>query len=221
MTTNNKSNTKLNLKDEINGIIYNTIRPHVDGSDTCDISTECTEKIYEIIQNTVQDIVDASTFALTNFDMVNNDSNKLPDILPDILYNTLHKDDYITKYFFDKDDCKKIIKDIQAEYIIQSAGKYVDDIKYNKETMPDNMTKFTIDCDMTNRWVEPFLGMLCYMELCSRIGHSCTIGFFADGDGDFKCNFNDNFPQDKIDINRSTYNLYKSYAEPERIYDAG
>lgn len=48
-----------------------------------------------------------------------------------------------------------------------------------------------------------------------------TMIWIKDGDGDFKCNFNDNFPQDKIDINRSTYNLYKSYTEPERIYDAG
>jgi len=50
--------------------------------------------------------------------------------------------------------------------------------------------KFTIECDMKDRWVPQFLGMLKAMEYCGRIGASRNVALYADGDGDFRPKFN-------------------------------
>lgn len=49
--------------------------------------------------------------------------------------------------------------------------------------------KFTIECEMKDRWVNDFLSMLKYMEKCGKDGHSELIGFYSDGDGDFRPEF--------------------------------
>ena len=53
---------------------------------------------------------------------------------------------------------------------------------------------FTISCTMEERWINHFLSLLSYMEFCGKIGHSSLIGFYSDGDGDFR-------PEFKTDMN--------------------
>lgn len=75
--------------------------------------------------------------------------------------------------------------------------------------------KFTIDCEMSERWVNDFCSFLKYLEHNGKIGHSSLVGFYADGDGDF----------------RPTFNIQTDYAKtsgrttgdwtPETTYDAG
>lgn len=48
----------------------------------------------------------------------------------------------------------------------------------------------TITATMEERWVDYFCSMLECMEGMGNIGHSCAIGFYADGDGDFRPKFN-------------------------------
>lgn len=49
--------------------------------------------------------------------------------------------------------------------------------------------KFTIDCEMKERWVPHFLAMLKYMQQLGSIGGSRMISFYSDGDGDFNPKF--------------------------------
>lgn len=49
--------------------------------------------------------------------------------------------------------------------------------------------KFTIECEIPERWVDDFCTMLNWMQSCGNLGHSSMIGFYADGDGDFRPKF--------------------------------
>lgn len=49
--------------------------------------------------------------------------------------------------------------------------------------------KFTIECEMPDRWVPHFLAMLKYMQQLGGLGGSREVGIFADGDGDFQPKF--------------------------------
>lgn len=49
--------------------------------------------------------------------------------------------------------------------------------------------KFTIKCDIPDRWVPHFIAMLKYMQYCGSIGRSRRITFYADGDGDYQPKF--------------------------------
>ena len=88
--------------------------------------------------------------------------------------------------------------------------------------MNENMETFTITCTMKKRWVNDFMSLLKYMESCGRLGHSALVGFYSDGDGDFR-------PEFKTNIEWTKQNGYtpeainKEYAPkiPERIFDAG
>lgn len=51
------------------------------------------------------------------------------------------------------------------------------------------MLKFTVNCEMKERWIPYFLQMLKQMELQGAIGHSGQVAIFADGDGDFHPKF--------------------------------
>lgn len=74
--------------------------------------------------------------------------------------------------------------------------------------------EFTVRCRMKRRWAIQFLSMLKCMEDYGTIGCSREVGMYADGDGDFRPDFNWD-----IDI--------EGDAEPardkdgDRIYDAG
>ena len=43
--------------------------------------------------------------------------------------------------------------------------------------------KFTVECDMPERWVNDFCSFLKHLEHNGKIGHSALVGFYADGDG--------------------------------------
>jgi len=72
---------------------------------------------------------------------------------------------------------------------------------------------------MSERWVNDFCSMLNYMQSCGRTVHSSIVGFYSDGDGDFR-------PEFKID---KTYEIVDGYRkddnkilqELEVIFDAG
>lgn len=50
--------------------------------------------------------------------------------------------------------------------------------------------KFTIECEMEERWIPHFLGMLERMRYLGSIGSSRRVTLFSDGDGDFHPKFN-------------------------------
>lgn len=56
--------------------------------------------------------------------------------------------------------------------------------------------KLTINVEMEDSWVDPFLSMLKEMEDNGKAGRSRLIAFYSDGDGsfqpkfDFSCSFN-------------------------------
>ena len=74
--------------------------------------------------------------------------------------------------------------------------------------------KFTIVCEMPERWISHFLSMLRYMQQLGTIGGSRQVSIYSDGDGDFRPKFD--WPDDLSD-----------QAEPvsddngNRLYDAG
>ena len=49
--------------------------------------------------------------------------------------------------------------------------------------------KFTIECEMNDRWVSTFLGMLKHMEKLGRGGSSRIVAIYSDGDGSFRPKF--------------------------------
>lgn len=48
---------------------------------------------------------------------------------------------------------------------------------------------FNIEVTMKDRWVSDFCSMLKWMEHCGSVGHSSFVGFYSDGDGDFRPKF--------------------------------
>lgn len=50
----------------------------------------------------------------------------------------------------------------------------------------DDQVKFNLEITMPRRWVTKFLQMLDCMRWCGNVGASRTVGFYADGDGDFR-----------------------------------
>ena len=73
---------------------------------------------------------------------------------------------------------------------------------------------FNIEVVMDERWIDYFCSMLKYMEHCGDIGHSSLIGFYSDGDGDFR-------PKFKINIEFNKVNGLKKEKASSVIYDAG
>lgn len=49
--------------------------------------------------------------------------------------------------------------------------------------------KITIKCNIPDRWVNDFLSLLYTMQRCGRSGMSRMLGFYSDGDGDFRPKF--------------------------------
>ena len=76
---------------------------------------------------------------------------------------------------------------------------------------------FNIEVTMKDRWVDDFCSMLKWMEHCGAVGHSSFVGFYADGDGDFRPKFSikTHFEQ-KEGMPKS-----KILRKPEIMFDAG
>jgi hypothetical protein len=49
--------------------------------------------------------------------------------------------------------------------------------------------KFTIECEMNERWIPHFLSMLKYMQQLGGLGSSRQVAIYSDGDGDFRPKF--------------------------------
>lgn len=83
--------------------------------------------------------------------------------------------------------------------------------------MENNVT-FNIKVTMKERWVNDFCSMLKWMEKCGNVGHSSIVGFYSDGDGDFR-------PKFEIDrefkINNGYRRKDKELPNIEVLYDAG
>lgn len=74
--------------------------------------------------------------------------------------------------------------------------------------------KFTIECEMPDRWIPHFLSMLKYMEFLGAVGGSRKVAIYADGDGDFRPKFkwNESLPSDEKPLIDE---------DGHRLYDAG
>ena len=75
--------------------------------------------------------------------------------------------------------------------------------------------KFTVECEMEERWKDYFLSFLKTMEFFGQAGHSELLGFYSDGDGDFRPKFN---------IKDTEYTPKESTASKEmtiNFFDAG
>lgn len=82
-----------------------------------------------------------------------------------------------------------------------------------------NDTDFSIKCSMKDRWIPYFISFLKRMEADGDIGHSELIGFYADGDGDFrpKFKFDSSEVNDDISIKKDPRHTTDSID----YYDAG
>lgn len=91
---------------------------------------------------------------------------------------------------------------------------------------------FIIDATMEERWIPYFQSFLKYMQSMGDIGHSCSVAFYCDGDGDFRPKFEFDIPFEKvegikhndlIENHKDDWNKIET-AEclvPEVLYDAG
>ena len=76
----------------------------------------------------------------------------------------------------------------------------------------------TIKATMNERWLGDFCSMLHYMEHCGNIGHSSIVGFYSDGDGDFRPKFEIN---KAYELKYGYHSKDKKLPELEVIFDAG
>ncbi len=58
--------------------------------------------------------------------------------------------------------------------------------------------KFTITCEMEERWVDHFMSMLHMMQSLGNLGSSRILGFYSDGDGDFRPKFTSDVEWEKV-----------------------
>lgn len=61
----------------------------------------------------------------------------------------------------------------------------------------EDLYQFHIEATMKKRWANDFCSMLHHMEVCGDVGHSAMIGFYADGDGDFRPTFRFDKPYER------------------------
>ena len=59
-----------------------------------------------------------------------------------------------------------------------------------KVTIDSNgIVRFTINVEMSERWIPQFLAMLKTMQTYGNLGCSRTVAIYSDGDGDFRPKF--------------------------------
>lgn len=81
--------------------------------------------------------------------------------------------------------------------------------------MKSKKIKFTIDCEMNERWMPHFLSMLKYMQQLGGLGSSRKVAIYCDGDGDFR---------PKFTFNKELLPIVKEPVVDDngnRLYDAG
>lgn len=80
----------------------------------------------------------------------------------------------------------------------------------------DKEKTFNIKVTMKERWIPYFCSMLLEMQRNGDIGHSGIIGFYSDGDGDFRPKFEFDTEFERVD--GCTENIPEDL---EIIFDAG
>lgn len=80
--------------------------------------------------------------------------------------------------------------------------------------------EFTIKVKMEERWIDAFCSFLSRMQYNGKIGHSEIIGFYSDGDGDFRPIFDFGDLTHSEDINYREPYIY-STRNSAHIFDAG
>jgi len=73
--------------------------------------------------------------------------------------------------------------------------------------------EFTINVTMEERWIPHFMSFLKYMEYLGKIGSTRQVALIADGDGDFRPEFNSSI---EFEIQEPIIDH-----DGDRIYDAG
>ncbi|MBR6647149.1 MAG: hypothetical protein IKL09_06515 [Clostridia bacterium] len=72
--------------------------------------------------------------------------------------------------------------------------------------------KFMVECEMEERWKDYFLSFLKTMEFFGQAGHSELLGFYSDGDGDFRPKFNikdtEYTPKESVVSKKTTVNFF-------------
>ncbi len=81
-----------------------------------------------------------------------------------------------------------------------------------------NDVTFNIKVTMSERWINDFCSMLKWMEHCGNIGHSSLVGFYSDGDGDFRPNFE---IDTEFQRTEGIWNKDNPIKHPEVLFDAG
>jgi len=61
------------------------------------------------------------------------------------------------------------------------------------ENGDNEVVEFDIHCKMKKCWADEFLSFLQMIQRQGRSGHSSMVGFYADGDGDFRPTFETSF----------------------------
>ena len=84
----------------------------------------------------------------------------------------------------------------------------------------NNEFTFTITATMDKRWMNTFCSMLKYMEHCGDIGHSSSITFYSDGDGDFRPKFNIDCPFESNGFIFDSENGQRIVSNSEVLFDA-
>lgn len=77
---------------------------------------------------------------------------------------------------------------------------------------------FNIKVTMNERWVDDFCSMLHWMQSCGNLGHSSLVGFYADGDGDFRPKFEIDTEYQRKD---GIWNKDNPLRSQEVMFDAG
>jgi len=92
--------------------------------------------------------------------------------------------------------------------------------------------EFNINVKMEERWIPYFQSMLNTMQYLGFLGSSRLLGFYSDGDGDFRPKFEFDIPMQKVEgifrselIDRHKLDAYKIETSPDIIpsimFDAG
>jgi len=85
------------------------------------------------------------------------------------------------------------------------------------ELILSKKVEFNIKVTMNERWVDDFCSMLKWMQCCGDIGHSSVVGFYSDGDGDFRPKFE---IDKEFERTKGYWKDDKPLPELEVLYDA-
>lgn len=81
--------------------------------------------------------------------------------------------------------------------------------------------KFTVECEMEERWADRFCSFLTHLATNGAYRRSEIVGFYSDGDGDFRPKFKFDRDFNFVLTSARKYNFIDHYRRPEiTLYDA-